>query len=54
MYTRENTRQIKVGNLTMGGENKVLIQSMTNTKTSNVEATVAQIRQLEDAVRSSG
>ena len=48
MYTRENTRQIKVGNLTMGGENKVLIQSMTNTKTRNVEATVAQIRQLED------
>ncbi|MBQ1304214.1 MAG: flavodoxin-dependent (E)-4-hydroxy-3-methylbut-2-enyl-diphosphate synthase [Erysipelotrichaceae bacterium] len=48
MYTRENTRQIKVGNLTMGGENKVLIQSMTNTKTRNVKATVAQIRQLED------
>jgi len=48
MYTRENTRQIKVGNLTMGGENKVLIQSMANTKTRNVEATVAQIRQLED------
>ncbi|MBQ9037589.1 MAG: flavodoxin-dependent (E)-4-hydroxy-3-methylbut-2-enyl-diphosphate synthase [Erysipelotrichaceae bacterium] len=47
MHTRENTRQIKVGNITLGGQNKVIIQSMTNTKTKDVEATVAQIKKLE-------
>ena len=47
MHTRENTRQIKVGNITLGGQNKVIIQSMTNTKTKDVAATVAQIKKLE-------
>lgn len=46
---RHETRSVKVGNLTFGGNNKVYIQSMTNTKTSDVEATVAQIKRLEDA-----
>ena len=45
---RQNTRQIKVGNVTIGGQNKVVIQSMTNTKTKDVSATVEQIRRLED------
>ena len=45
---RLNTRQIKVGNVTIGGQNKVVIQSMTNTKTKDVDATVEQIRRLED------
>ncbi|WP_296877463.1 flavodoxin-dependent (E)-4-hydroxy-3-methylbut-2-enyl-diphosphate synthase [Thomasclavelia sp.] len=43
---RENTRSIQVGNLTIGGNNNVIIQSMTNTKTQDVEATVAQINAL--------
>ncbi len=49
MYTRENTRQIKVGDRVLGGNNEVLIQSMTNTKTKDVEATVKQILGLEEA-----
>ena len=47
MHTRENTRQISVGSLKIGGQNKVLIQSMTNTKTKDVEKTVEQILRLE-------
>ena len=45
---RLNTRQIKVGNVLIGGQDKVVIQSMTNTKTKDVKATVEQIRRLED------
>lgn len=41
------SRVIKIGNLLMGGENPVIIQSMTNTFTSDVAKTVAQIRELE-------
>ena len=33
---RDQTRPVKVGNLIMGGNNRVYIQSMTNTKTSDV------------------
>ena len=44
---RESTRQIKVGNVLIGGQNKVVIQSMTNTKNKDVEATVKQILELE-------
>ena len=40
---RENTREIKIGNRTIGGKHPVLIQSMTNTKTEDVKATVEQI-----------
>lgn len=46
---RTKTRQVKVGNLLMGGNNKVYIQSMTNTKTYQVEETVKQIKRLSDA-----
>lgn len=44
---RENTRKIMVGNVQIGGQNKVVIQSMCNTKTKDVEATVNQILALE-------
>ena len=44
---RTKTRQIKVGDVLIGGQDKVIIQSMTNTKTKDVEATVAQIKRLE-------
>lgn len=49
MYRREDTRVIHIGNRVIGGGNPVLIQSMTNTKTEDVGATVAQILELEAA-----
>ncbi len=48
MY-REHTKVIKIGDRVIGGGNPILIQSMTNTKTSDIEATVAQIIKLEKA-----
>ena len=48
MY-RDNTKVIKIGDRVIGGGNPILIQSMTNTKTEDVEATVAQILRLEEA-----
>ena len=48
MY-REHTREVKIGDRVIGGGNPVLIQSMTNTRTEDVEATVAQILRLEEA-----
>jgi (E)-4-hydroxy-3-methylbut-2-enyl-diphosphate synthase len=49
MFLRKQTRPIKVGNLTIGGSDEVVIQSMCTTKTANVEATVAEILRLEEA-----
>ena len=49
MYKRTETRPIKVGNVQIGGQNKVIIQSMTNTKTKDVVSTVKQILELEKA-----
>lgn len=49
MFHRETTRPVSVGPLQLGNQNKVLIQSMTNTKTKDVEATVNQILALEKA-----
>ena len=49
MIRRETTRPINVGGVVIGGQNKVVIQSMTNTKTKDVVATVKQIKQLEQA-----
>lgn len=46
---REETRSVQVGNLTISGNNHVVIQSMCNTKTKNVEATIKQINALEQA-----
>lgn len=44
---REETKVIQIGNVTIGGGNPIAIQSMTNTKTEDVQATVAQILALE-------
>lgn len=44
---RRKTRKVKIGNVTIGGDNPIAIQSMCNTKTSDVKATVAQILALE-------
>ncbi len=49
MINRTNTRTIKVGNIEIGGNNNVIIQSMCNTKTKNIEETVKQILALENA-----
>mgnify|MGYP000077238633 CR=1 FL=1 len=49
MYTRNQTRVISIGDVKIGGGNPVAIQSMTNTKTENVEETVKQILALEKA-----
>lgn len=49
MRTRKETRPVWVNGLQIGGQNKVVIQSMTNTKTKNVQATVEQILRLEKA-----
>ena len=46
---RENTKVVKIGDKVIGGGNPILIQSMTNTKTEDVEATVNQILLLEKA-----
>ncbi len=47
MINRNETKQIKIGNLTIGGNNKIYIQSMTNTKTKDITSTVNQILELE-------
>ena len=49
MAYRDNTKTIKIGDRVIGGGNPVLIQSMTNTPTEDVEATVSQIHRLEQA-----
>ncbi|MGL4949135.1 MAG: flavodoxin-dependent (E)-4-hydroxy-3-methylbut-2-enyl-diphosphate synthase [Anaeroplasmataceae bacterium] len=46
---RENTITVKIANKIIGGKNKILIQSMTNTKTKDISSTVKQILELENA-----
>lgn len=46
---RDNTKVVHIGNNAIGGGNPILIQSMTNTKTEDIAATVAQIKRLEEA-----
>ncbi len=46
---RRKTKKIKVGNVEVGGDSKIAIQSMTNTITSNVKSTILQILELEKA-----
>ena len=49
MTYRDHTKVIRIGGRVIGGGNPILIQSMTNTPTEDVEATVAQILRLEEA-----
>lgn len=49
MTLREQTREVQIGDRKIGGRNPILIQSMTNTKTEDVKATVEQIHRLEKA-----
>ncbi len=46
---RRKSREVKIGNIAIGGNNKIAIQSMTNTDTDNVTATIEQIRRLYSA-----
>lgn len=47
--TRNETKQIRIGDVWIGGGNRIAIQSMTNTKTEDIQATVEQILRLEKA-----
>lgn len=48
-YERRKTREVSVGTVKIGGENPISIQSMTNTDTRDADATIAQIKRLEEA-----
>ena len=48
MYKRTETKPIFVGNVRIGGQNKVVIQSMCNTKTKDIKSTIDQIIRLEN------
>ena len=48
-YKRKITREVRVGDVKIGGNNPISVQSMTNTDTRDVEKTVAQIKRLEEA-----
>lgn len=49
MTTRENTKRVTIGGVAVGGGSSVKIQSMTTTKTSDTERTIAQINALQEA-----
>lgn len=49
MLRRKPTKKIKVGNIFIGGDAPIIVQSMTNTDTCDVRKTVAQIKKLEQA-----
>lgn len=49
MITRRKTRVIKIGNVKIGGNNPIAVQSMCNTDTRDIEATVSQIKKLQAA-----
>ena len=48
MLLRENTKEINIGGVKIGGTNRIAIQSMTNTFTEDGDKTVAQILRLEE------
>src|SRR5438309_1452623 len=48
-FTRHKTREVRVGDKVVGGDNPIWVQSMTTPDTYDVEATVAQIHRLEEA-----
>jgi len=49
MIIRRKTRQIKIGNVFIGGDAPISVQSMTNTDTRDTDATISQIKELEKA-----
>ncbi len=49
MVERKKTKQVKVGDLIIGGEHAITVQSMTTTKTHDVTATLKEVARLEEA-----
>tara|TARA_B100001093_G_scaffold403295_1_gene391232 strand:+ start:227 stop:1321 length:1095 start_codon:yes stop_codon:yes gene_type:complete len=49
LIDRKKTKKIEVGNVSVGGDSKITVQSMTNTLTTNIKETVKQIHLLEEA-----
>ena len=48
-YTRRKTREVSIGNIKIGGNNPIAVQSMTNTDTRDAKKTIEQIKRLEEA-----
>ena len=48
-FDRKKTKTVRIGNVAVGGGNPVTVQSMTNTDTRDVKATIEQIKRLEEA-----
>jgi len=48
LISRRKTKRVMVGDIPIGGESKITIQSMTTTKTENISLTISQIQQLEE------
>ena len=46
---RKITKKIRVGNVSIGGDSKISVQSMTNTLTTDIKGTINQIKSLEEA-----
>lgn len=49
MIVRKKTNKVRVGDVFIGGDSAITVQSMTNTKTSDIKATASQIKSLEEA-----
>ena len=49
MIERRKTRQVSVGNVKIGGDAPISVQSMLNTKTTDVEGSIAQINALKES-----
>ena len=47
MYKRKNTRVVNVGSVAVGGDSRISVQTMTKTDTRDVDATVAQIHEVQ-------
>ena len=48
-YTRRKSSVVRIGNIEMGGQNPIRVQSMTTTSTDDTEASVAQAKRIIDA-----
>ena len=49
IINRKKTKKIKVGDIYVGGDAPISVQSMTNTLTTDIEGTIKQIKELEEA-----
>ena len=49
MIKRRKTREVKIGDLIIGGEHAITVQSMTTTKTDDINGTLKEVERLEEA-----